>query len=176
MYAFSETFSTVFAILTIFAQVAVVFGIIYFFILKKNWKFVSKNAIAISFVFALSATLGSLVYSDVIGFDPCKLCWLQRIFMYPMAVILGIALLVKDKKAWAYSLGLSSIGILISIYHYYLQLGGGGFTKCSVVGQSASCSERTVWEFGYISIPMMALSAFAVLIVLALIAKKYENR
>lgn len=176
MYAFSENFSTIFALLTIFTQAVIVFAIVYFFILKKDWKFVSKNAVLLAFIYAFAGTVGSLIYSDVIGFDPCKLCWIQRIFMYPQFIILATALVIKDKKAWAYPLVLSSIGILVSIYHYYLQLGGGGFTKCAVVGQSASCSERMVWEFGYVSIPMMALTAFAALIVLALIAKKHENR
>lgn len=176
MYAFSENFSTVFALLTIFTQAVIVFAIVYFFILKKDWKFVSKNAVLLAFIYAFAGTIGSLIYSDVIGFDPCKLCWIQRIFMYPQFIILGTALLIKDKKAWAYPLVLSSIGILVSTYHYYLQLGGSGFTKCAIVGQSASCSERMVWEFGYVSIPMMALTAFAALIVLALIAKKHENR
>ena len=59
-----------------------------------NWplyRYVAERAICLSFFLALAATLGSLFYSEIAGFEPCKLCWLQRIFMYPQAVLLGIA-------------------------------------------------------------------------------------
>ncbi|KPC98964.1 Disulfide bond formation protein C [Geobacillus sp. BCO2] len=70
---------------------------------------------------SLIATLGSLYFSEVLGFIPCDLCWFQRIFMYPQVIILGIAIVRKDAAAARYSFTLSLIGGGISLYHYGLQ-------------------------------------------------------
>lgn len=165
------------AIMTIFGLLCAVFGIVYFLILKKKWKLVSENAVLLALIVSLSASIGSLIYSNYIGFEPCNLCWYQRIFIFSQVVLFAVALYIKDKKhIAAYSLTFSGVGILISTYHYYLQLGGKAFTECSALSQGTSCAARTVWEFGFVSIPLMAWTVFLMLITLMLIHKQYENR
>jgi disulfide bond formation protein DsbB len=125
-------------------------------------RFFKERGLLVAFIVATLATLGSLIYSDVIGYQPCKLCWFQRIFMYPQVLLMGMALCRKDPSMKLYGLVMSGIGALIAAFHYTGQL---GLTPlpCSAVGISVSCSERFVMEFGYITIPMMALSAFALI-------------
>lgn len=125
--------------------------------------FFGKNAVLFSFIVALAATLGSLFYSEVAGYEPCKLCWLQRIFMYPQAVLLGIALWRKNYEKYN-SIVLSAIGAAIAGYHYLLQIGIAPELPCSATGYSVACSQRFVMSFGYITIPVMALTVFVMII------------
>lgn len=126
--------------------------------------FVSRRAIFIGFIVALLATLGSLIYSDVIGYEPCKLCWYQRIFMYPLVLIFGMALWKKHEWIKPYGILLSGIGALIAAFHYLGQIGWNPFgLECLAIGYSASCAKNFVLEFGYITIPLMAFSAFTLI-------------
>jgi disulfide bond formation protein DsbB len=133
--------------------------------------FFRKNAILISFIVALVSMLGSLFYSDVAGYEPCTYCWYQRILMYPQVVLLLVALIKKRNDVALYSLPLSIIGGLIALYHYLGQLSITSL-PCQAIGYSASCSQRFVMQFGYITIPMMALSAFILMIVLMVLSKR----
>src|SRR3989338_2054283 len=124
----------------------------------------------------LLATLGSLTYSEVLGYAPCKLCWIQRIFMYPQVLILGLALFGKHKGSRALvdtSLVLSAIGAVVALYHYLMQLGIIPEGSCAAIGYSVSCAERFVLQFGYITIPLMAFSAY-LLVTFALLLKRKE--
>ena len=134
----------------------------------KLSRFLSKNALVLAFIVGLTATLGSLYLSEVKGFNPCKLCWLQRIFMYPLPFILGTALFKKTRDVFYYVLPLSVIGAVIAGYHFYMQMNPDKIIPCSTVGFSVSCSERFFTYYGYITIPLMSLSAF-VLITLAML-------
>ena len=164
------------SILVVIGQVAVLIGVVTLLMgssVKKWGQAVAKKAMLFSFLVAFTSTAGSLFYSDIAGFDPCKLCWFQRIFMYPMVLLLGMALWKKDKKIMDYCLGLSILGAPIAAYHYLLQLDVVPALPCSAVGYSAACSQTFVLTFGYITIPMMALTGFVMIIILCLIAKKY---
>jgi disulfide bond formation protein DsbB len=145
-------------------------------IFKSYWKLllkkISPKAVLLAFIVSLTATLGSLYLSEIRGFEPCKLCWLQRIFMYPLPVILGVALWRKTKDVWQYVLPLSIIGLVIAIYHYYYQINPVSIIPCSTVGFSVSCSERFFTHFGYITIPWMSATAFALTSMGMLISKK----
>jgi disulfide bond formation protein DsbB len=163
------------AIGTIASQIFIVLAIIYIFSpFKKNKvsDFFSRNGIKFAFIVALTATAGSLFYSGYAGFIPCSLCWFQRIFMYPEVIILGLAWFKKDKNIIDYSLVLSAIGLIISIYHNYIVFSGLHSTICTI---SEPCSINYVLEFGYITIPMMAMTAF-LLMILLLIFKKYDKQ
>lgn len=167
MYTLASDVTSVFSILTIIAQIASVL-IVLAVAFRKSWgayivTFVSQRVISISLIVALLATVGSLLYSDVIGYEPCKLCWFQRIFMYPQVVILAIAFFRKTTTAVVYSLALSVMGGLIAFYHYLLQRGVVDSAPCSAVGYGANCSEVFVMSYGYITIPLMAFSAFALI-------------
>ena len=135
-------------------------------------------AVWFGFIVALVAMLGSLYYSDVLGYEPCKLCWYQRIAMYSQVFLFATAL-VKGEKSniWSYSLVLSWIGGIIAAYHYYIQISLKPILAlpCSAVGFSASCTETFVTSFGYITIPMMALSAFILLIILGMNNRSSSN-
>ncbi len=159
--------NTILSVLTVASQltiIIIIFGVV--FHLRVITDFFGKHALLLTFLIALTTTLGSLFYSDVAGYEPCKLCWYQRIFMYPQVIVLGIALMMRDAKARVYSVTLSSIGALIAGYHYLLQLGIAPNIPCSAVGYSVSCAKNFVMNFGYITIPLMSLTAFALILCL----------
>ena len=143
---------------------------------KKLNRLLGKNAVLFSFIVALIATLGSLFYSEIADYEPCKLCWFQRIFMYPQVILFGIALWKKNGAFTAHNgIVLSAIGAVIAGYHYLLQIGVAPELPCAAVGYSAACSQRFVMNFGYITIPMMALTAF-LLIILSMVELKMYNK
>lgn len=163
--------------LTLFSDMAIVVFLFSFLIMyrskKQNAFFKNKlvlwfkqKGFLFAFIVAVVATLGSLFYSEVAQYEPCKLCWFQRIFMYPQVVLLGLFLDRKDKVAIIRPvIVLSIIGAVIALYHYYLQLSpAGAFVPCSTVGISVSCTTREFTNLGYITIPMMAFSAFILII------------
>lgn len=166
----------VLSILIVLAQAAIVLVIVLLFNRKSSlFKFIGRDALLFSFIAVLLATLGSLFYSEIAGFEPCKLCWFQRIFMYPQVILLGVALWKKDRGIIPHSITLSSLGAVIAGYHYLLQLGVAPALPCSAVGYSASCSQRFVLQFGYITIPLMALTAFLLVVVLMAAAKRVDK-
>ena len=115
---------------------------------------------------AVGATLGSLYFSEIRNFLPCEFCWYQRIAMYPLALILLIATIRRDRKIIPYALALSTIGAIISAYHYQLQLFPGQGSSC---GLDASCAYKWVEVFGFVTIPLLAFGSF-LLISMLLIA------
>ena len=110
---------------------------------------------------ALTAMVGSLYYSEVAGFIPCTLCWYQRILMYPLTVIILAGIIRQDEHLPAYVLPLSVTGILVSSYHYMIQLGLLGHPLACEVG--IPCNMRWVNYFGFVTIPFMALTAFVLI-------------
>ena len=118
----------------------------------------------LAFIVAIISTVGSLFYSQIAGYAPCELCWYQRIFMYPQVVLLGIALWRKDRNIIDYSIALSLVGFFIALYQNYINYGGVS-AYCQILGMGVSCTKRYTYEFGYITIPMMALTAFVLVIV-----------
>jgi disulfide bond formation protein DsbB len=173
-----ETLNTLSAMFTVFGQVvfaALVLGLL----LDRFWErpeylgFFARNAFEIAFGFSLVASFGSLYYSDVIGFEPCFLCWWQRIFMYPTAIILGMGIFRRDHRAADYAMVLSAIGAAIALYHYSLEWGVVSAAPCPVGG--VDCAARLVFEFGYISIPLMSLTVFLTIFAV-LFARKRLHR
>ena len=131
---------------------------------KKITKFITEYYAICILVVSSIATLGSLTFSEVLNFNPCILCWYQRIFMYPLVIISGIALLTFDAKAKKYILSLSVIGFLIALYHVLLQFFP-EILKCT--DEVAKCSTKQFATFGYITIPVMSLTAFLILILIS---------
>lgn len=119
----------------------------------------------LAFLVVLIATSGSLYMSNVLGWEPCRLCWFQRIAVYPMVVLLGVALLLEKDDVADYALPLAMIGIPVSAYHYLVQrIDQFHSAGCSVF--SVSCSTEYTFYFGYITVPMMALTAMVAVLVL----------
>ncbi|MGG1400001.1 disulfide oxidoreductase [Bacillus salipaludis] len=121
-----------------------------------------NKSILFAWVAAIIATLGSLYFSEVEHFIPCTLCWYQRIFMYPLVIILGIAGYRNDLAIHRYVLPLSIIGMIISGYHTvlqkipYLQQ----FEMCTT---GVPCSKDYLNWLGFITIPMLAFVAFTII-------------
>ena len=117
-----------------------------------------------AWVVALVAMVGSLYLSDGIGLQPCELCWYQRIAMYPLVVVLGVGFLRRDGHVWKTGVPLAAIGALISAYHVTIQYQPAlEVTTCS--GETP-CSMRFFQLYGFVSIPVMAGSAFLLVILL----------
>lgn len=111
---------------------------------------------------ALVAMLGSLYLSDGVGFTPCLLCWYQRIAMYPLVVIGGVAAVSRDAGAWRYGLPLAVVGFVVAAYHVALQFQPSlDIVSCDA---GAPCTGRYVLVFGFVSIPVLAGAAFLLII------------
>lgn len=137
--------------------------------------FVDKHFLPIGFAISLAAGMFSLVYSEIIKYAPCYLCWWARVFMFPQMFLFGIALWNKDRKVVQYSSLLLFVGFLVSVYHnfgYYF--GEASSLPCDASG--VSCYQRLVSEFGgYISIPMLSLTSLVALIALVSVAHFYKK-
>lgn len=111
-----------------------------------------------AWLIAIGATLGSLALSTVWHYAPCDLCWFQRIFMYPLPLVIGVGIWLKDKRLAFYVWPLVAIGSLIALYHTFLQWGWiEAITQCSL---QAPCTTKYINWLGFITIPLMSLLAF----------------
>lgn len=127
-----------------------------------------------AFIVTLVGTTLTLVYSEVFGFIPCGLCWFGRIMLFPQVVLTGVGLYVKDKTMPVYGIVLSSLGVIISLYHHYLQMGGTALVRCPTAG--GDCSQRFFFEFGFLTFPLMSTILFAFLIALYVyVRREYAN-
>lgn len=133
-----------------------------------------NKSLLVSWVAAIIATLGSLYFSEVMHFIPCTLCWYQRIFMYPLSIILGIAFYRNDRGIIRYVLPLSIIGMLISGYHTLLQKIPAlkEFEMCTT---GVPCSRDYINWLGFITIPMLAFTAFTIITVSLVILSRQQK-
>ena len=158
-------YNNVLAILSLVALVASV-GLVIFRMAKGRdaAHLLGDTAIWLAWVVAAVATVGSLIYSEVIHFVPCRLCWFQRIAMYPLSFILLVGAIRREAVVKYYALPLALVGLAVSIYHNVIQfnpsLEGGA---CDPLNP---CSARSIEVFGFIDIPFMAGAAFILISVL----------
>lgn len=129
------------------------------------------QTILLAFIVALTATLGSLFFSEVMHFIPCSLCWYQRIFMYPLVFIFLINLLYPDDKIYKYAFPLVLIGFAISVYHNLLMLKIIPETLSPCV-QGVPCSVDYLNWFGFITIPLLSFIAFLAILIILILGKK----
>lgn len=183
MYTTILGITTFLAVLTIIVQAFIVITLLaYAFKWKKYTNFFEKHALKIALAISTFTILGPLFFSEVAKMLPCKLCWYQRIFIFPVFVLLITTFISKDHKgAPKFILPLNIIGILFSLYHYSQQIirtinpESDLITDCAVVGMTPSCSEFYVLKFGYITIPNMALTA-GIAFILLMIMQIRQNR
>src|SRR3989338_7126816 len=148
MYPLTPYATQILSVLTIIGQLllaAALVALIFFYERLKQRRFLNwflKNSLILALVVAALATSGSLFYSEVAGFAPCKLCWFQRIFMYPQVILLAAALWLKDENIVYYSSWLAGFGLAIAAYHYLLQVNVAPVLSCSTVGYSAACRSQ----------------------------------
>lgn len=139
--------------------------------LVGSWDGLARQAAALAWLTAAVATAGSLYFSESAGYLPCRLCWFQRIAMYPLVAIVLVGLLLRDRRMPLYAIAFPLVGAAFSIYHIYIEVNPEA--ESAACRQGVPCSTRWIDEFGYVTIPVMALSAFsliAVLLVVCLIA------
>ena len=132
----------------------------------SNW-----TILFICWIIAAVSTLGSLFFSEIMEFAPCALCWYQRVFMFPLVILLLVGLFPFDKSIIKYALPLALTGWGFAFYHYLLYSGfiPESLQPCS---QGVSCSETYVDLFGFLTIPMLSLISFSTLVALLLVLKR----
>ena len=130
--------------------------------------FIKKYALYLIFIISLLATLGSLYFSNVLGWAPCVLCWYQRILLYPLVIISAVGIIFKDAKVYRYILPFSILGILVALFHNLLYW--------KIIPESAapclngvSCTAKYLELFGFITIPLLSLLAFILITILVIL-------
>ena len=130
---------------------------------------IKKHALYITFSIAFAGIIGSLTFSELLGYPPCVLCWWQRICLYPLAIISLVGILRKDGHTLYYLYPLAGIGALIALYHNLLTWGvvSEALAPCTA---GVSCITQPFALFGFITIPFLSLVAFCVIIVSIIIS------
>ncbi len=183
MTPFVQFVTAVFSLGVIAGQIFIVAVIADLLILGKAKRssknisaFASKHILGLGLFINIVAILVSLFYSFVVGFEPCTLCWWQRILMFPQLVLFATALYYKRRHGLRYpmvlatSAILSVIGLLVGAYQYYAQMFNPSLlAACAASGPS--CAKIFFTTFGYITIPMMSLTGFA--FILVILAARY---
>jgi len=128
-----------------------------------------------AWVVALIATLGSLFFSEVMGYVPCTLCWYQRIMMYPLVIILFVGIMPYDKRVLRYATPFVILGWIVSAYHNLIQ--------SNIITESANqciegvpCTVKYITYFGFITIPLLSFVAFSIIGILLIIIKKSSEK
>jgi disulfide bond formation protein DsbB len=133
-----------------------------------------ENGLIFISIVSLVATLGSLYFSQIRGFEPCTLCWYQRILMYPIILIAGIGLFQKNANIALTTAVFAFIGGGISLYHY-------GIQKLAFLSDSAPacglvpCTGQYINYLGFITIPFLALIAFLLIAITSLFMMKWQK-
>ena len=128
-----------------------------------HWReFIAENLVYLALLQAGIATLGSLYFSEVMDLVPCVLCWYQRILMYPLALIIAVGILRGDRRIYLYVLPLAVVGLTVAIYHNLLYFGvlPESVQPCML---GVSCTTKQIEWLGFITIPLMSLTAFTVI-------------
>lgn len=163
-------FTKLLALATLLGNLAAV-GLLLFFVIRRSifdraMDWLGARAMGIGLFLSGASTIGSIIYSEVMGFPACILCWIQRIFMYPQMFLFGLAVWRKERLIAPYMLLLSLCGIVVALYQWikdmFLVYTHSTLPCIEVVGLP-SCDKIYVLELGYITIPMIALNAFILL-------------
>jgi len=126
---------------------------------------VAPQSVAFAWIVATVTTLGSLYYSEHAGFVPCELCWYQRIVMYPLVIVLGVAALRRDRAIWITALVFVGIGAPLSLYHWLVERVP-AFEESSSCSAITPCSAPWFEKLGFVTLAWMAMSAFLLIGVL----------
>jgi disulfide bond formation protein DsbB len=126
---------------------------------------IGKKALYLGLIQAIISFLGSMTFSNILMYPPCVLCWYQRIFMFPLSIILMVGILRKDILVHLYVLPLALMGWTIALYHnlLYYKIIPDTIAPCST---GVSCTVKYVEYFGFITIPLLSFVAFSIIIVL----------
>lgn len=137
--------------------------------------FVSWWGLWLGAALTLATIIISLYYSEVLGFEPCGLCWTIRIFSYSQFFLFVVALMKGgDRSVADYSIVLSALGLPVALYQHYLQMGGTELINCPAVSTGADCADRFLFAFGHVTFPWVAVTLFALLITVMLFVRRKE--
>ena len=135
----------------------------------------TEYALLAAWLIALIATLAALYASEILKMPVCTLCWDQRVFIFPLAVLLGIATFRNDAGVAVYAIPLAALGALIALYHYLIQkiAALAPYSPCQADSHGVSC-EKIDWQlWGFVTFPLLSLiSCLLIIILLAIAAKK----
>ncbi|OGE25817.1 2-oxoglutarate dehydrogenase [Candidatus Daviesbacteria bacterium RIFCSPLOWO2_02_FULL_40_8] len=125
----------------------------------------------LAWIISVVATVGSLVFSEILKFPPCVLCWYQRIILYPLVLIIAVGILRKDKNLPYYVLPLSITGMAVASYHnlLYYSIIPENIAPCTL---GISCISKFIEWFGFVSIPLLSLLSFAVITLIMILSRK----
>lgn len=137
------------------------------------FSWIGRQGMRIAFAFAVAGVAGSLFYSEAAGFPLCVLCVFQRMLLIPQAMVLAIGMWHRRRIYGDMALVLATSGLIVAAYNQYLQFGGAELVPCGADG--GACARRFFVEFGYVTIPMMALTCFG-LIAGVLVARKIVHK
>ena len=132
------------------------------------------NELWLGFVVAALATGGSLFFSEIAHYAPCELCWYERICMYPLAVVLLLMALANDYRASRYLLPLPIVGAGLAAYHVLVERGIVSQSKECILSAPGGCATKWIDELGYVTIPVLTLTAFALVLGFLLLAGQSE--
>ena len=137
---------------------------------NTNW-----TLLFLCWLLATVSTLGSLFFSYVMGFAPCVLCWYQRIFLFPLVIVLAFGLFPFDKNVIKFALPLAIAGWLTALYHNLLYSGiiPESIQPCS---RGVSCTEKYIDLFGFLTIPMLSLLSFTTIIIMLFILRRRTSK
>ena len=126
-------------------------------------------------VVASMSTLGALFFSEIMELPPCVLCWYQRIFMFPLVLLLPIGLFPFDAKVVRYALPLAFAGWLVSLFQVLLVAGWipEQIRPCT---QGVPCSEVQIQWLGFVNIPLLSFVAFSIMNALLVVARSRSPR
>lgn len=166
----ADVFATALGLLAVAAAAAAVVVVLGRVMGRLAWVTPPDAALTGAFGIAAVATVGSLIFSEVYHFTPCELCWAQRIGMYPLALILGIATVRRDLGVRRYAVPLAGLGALVSTWHVLVQRvpAMAATTSCEA---AAPCTGIWVEALGVLTIPTMALVGFLTIIALLTTAR-----
>jgi disulfide bond formation protein DsbB len=134
---------------------------------------ITPFALQVAWIVAVLATFGSLYLQFGEQLNPCEFCWFQRICMYPLSLLLGIAAFRGDiQVAKRYFMGLAVVGAGLAVYHYQLELVPGEPTVC---GTAVPCNVAVINVFGFISVPFLSMAAFLLITALLLMARSHGD-
>jgi len=133
-------------------------------------RFLEGYELWLAFLVSAIATGGSLFFSEVAHFVPCELCWYQRICMYPLSIITLLAALANDRRVARYLLPLPLVGAGVSVYHLLVENGVVEQGKACLISAPGGCATKWINEFGYVTIPTLALTGFALVFAFLLLA------
>lgn len=174
---FLEIFNHIYSIgllVTLIIAIITILALVFFYKDKNNWlTYVKNNDLNLYLALLIIAIIGSLYYSEFALFTPCKLCWIQRIFIFPQILLILVAKFKKDNNIWNYLPWMTGFGIAFSLLHNYIYYFGKELS--GTCDAAASCKAYYVYEYGFVTIPFMALGLFVSLISIMLVRKYYKG-